>query len=131
MQYIVIKRFKRNGLNLPYGTQVEEHGGVLFYNGKRICNDHSAVMREHFARDDDGHGLERGKLCKAIISTLQMRDDESKEDWNLRWEPVWNDNICKKYKKNTAENMFLWAIEFFNAPLFDLYHIARLVGAPI
>ena len=85
----------------------------------------------HRNREERENGLERGRISKAILEALRIRNDESKEGWNKRWEAVWNDGICRKYKKNDSDNMFLWAIEFFNAPLFDLHHIARLVGAKL
>lgn len=133
MHYIVIKRYKRDDargrFNLPYGTIVEERDGILYYGDKDICGDHSAVMREYFARNDDGKGLERGKLTQAITSTLAIRPDETKEEHDERWDVVWQDELCQKYKKPHQENHWLWAIEFFNAPIEDLEYIARLVGA--
>lgn len=133
MEYIVVERFKRDNalgrFNLPRGTIVQEHDGWLYHNGRRICSDHSAIMREYFARNDDGNGMKRGELSHAIIKSLQIRRNETKEDWNRRWEPIWKDRICQKYRKDSGENNFLWSIEFFNAPLFDLEHIASLSGA--
>ena len=131
MKYITIKRYKRNKLNIPYGTEVEEIDGTLYYNNQRICGDHSAVMREYFARNDDGLGLKRGKVAHAIIDAMLMREGESKEDWQKRWDILWNDPCCNKYRKDFSESTFLWGIEFFNATLIDLYHIAALAGAKI
>lgn len=134
MKYITIKRYKRDDargrFNIPYGTLVEEMDGVLYHNGKDICSDRSAVMREYFARDDDGNGLWRGRLSHAIIDELHMRDGETLDEWNARWEPVWNDKLCQKYKKDPeSTTTFLWSIDFYNAPILDLQYIAGLVGA--
>jgi hypothetical protein len=133
MEYIVVERFKRDNalgrFNLPRGTRVEEKEGWLYHNGCCICSDHSAIMRDHFARNDDGNGLKRGDLSHAIVKALRIRPDEPKEAWNKRWEPIWKDPTCQKYRKDSSESNFLWSIEFYNAPLADLEHIALLSGA--
>ena len=137
MRYIAIKRYKRpergerKAVNIPYGADVEEHGGSLYYKGVAVCGDHSAVMREYFARNDDGRGLERGKLSQSIVKTLQIRPGETREEHQKRWDVVWNDVlVCPRYRK-TAQGSgdWLWSIEFFNAPVEDLNYIAALVGA--
>lgn len=132
MNYLTIKRFKHTGIddvfNIPYGTSLEGNNGYLWYNGKKVCSDHSAVMREYFVRNDDGLGLKRSKITKSIINAMAIRDNETKEDWQKRWDVLWDDAICNKYRKDYSETTFLWGIEFFNAPLLDLYHIAALVG---
>lgn len=136
MKYITIKRFKRNNpfgnFNIPYGTPIEEvNGWLLAPNGARICRDTAALMREYFARDDDGNGLERGKVAHAIIDRMHIEPNETKDHWQERWNVIWEDKMCQKYKKDESETTFLWSIDFYNAPLFDLYYIARLVGANI
>ena len=132
MKYITIKRYKRDGargrFNIPYGTELEETGGVLYHKGKDVCSDRSAVMREYFARNDDGRGLERGKISQAIVKTLRIQKGETREERDKRWEVVWQDEICQRYKKG-MEDFWLWSIDFFNAPVEDLRYIAALVGA--
>ena len=124
MQYITVKRYKRDNnrgrFNIPYGTEIEEHDGLLWYNGKDICGDHSAVMREYFRRNDDGRGLERENLVQAINKSLH--DDQL-------WPVVWEDGLCQKYRKKAQADYWLWAIEFFNAPIEDLEYIVKLIGA--
>ena len=135
MQYITIKRYKRpelgdrKAVNIPYGTVVEERGGNLYHGDIELCYDHSAVMREFFARNDDGRGLERGRLSQSIVETLKLRPGETREEHDRRWDVCWNDELCLKYRKKTQEDFFLWSIEFFNAPIEDLKYIAALVGA--
>lgn len=135
MKYITIKRYKRTDLgdrkavNLPYGTDVEERGGVLYHGDTALCNDHSAVMREYFARNDDGRGLERGKLSQAIVKRLELQKGETPEERSKRWAAVWDDALCLKYRKKAQADFFLWSIEFYNAPIEDLQYIAALVGA--
>lgn len=130
MKYVTIKRYRRDDargrFNIPYGTEVEEHDGLLWYKGKDICGDHAAVMREYFARNDDGQGLERGRLTRAILKALELRPGP---EYQERWDAVWADELCQKYRKNGQQDRFLWNIEFYNAPIEDLKYIAALVGA--
>lgn len=133
MQYIVVQRYKRDDargkFNLPYGTIIEEHGGILYYDGRAICNDHSAVMREYFRRNDDGCGMLRGKIIERILKKLRILPGETKEEWNERWNIVWEDALCQRYKQLGQQNHWLWNIGFYNAPIMDLEYIAALVGA--
>ncbi len=131
MQYVAIKRFKRNGIggafNIPYGSPIEENGGTLYYKDKAICTDHSAVMREYFARNNDGKGLERGELSQSIVDTLHIRNGETKEHHDKRWGVCWEDSLCMSYRKQAQDDFFLWDISFFNAPIEDLKYILNLV----
>ena len=135
MKYITIKRYKRpdregrQAVNISYGSELEEQGGTLYYGDIAVCTDRSAVMREYFARNDDGCGLERGKLSQAIVEKLRIHPGETKEQHNKRWEVCWNDALCMKYRKQADVDYFLWSIDFFNAPIEDLEYIAALVGA--
>ena len=88
-------------------------------------------MREYFARNDDGRGLERGKLSQAIIKTMLARPGEMREQLQERWNVIWNDKlVCPRYRKTVADSGdWLWSIGFFNAPIEDLEYIAALVGA--
>jgi hypothetical protein len=135
MKYIVAKRFRRKAIdgnfNIPYGTEVDVHDGFLWYDGKKVCTDHSCVMREYFVKNEDGLGLKRHKIAHDIINAMLMHEGETQEEWQKRWDILWNDNICNKYRKDNSETTFLWSIEFYNAPLLDLYHIAALAGVPV
>lgn len=131
MLYVTVKRAKFNGIsgpvNLPYGTKVECTNGSIRKDGKTICRITSHNAHEFFSPDDDGHGLERGKLVQAIKKTLEDRD----ENYQTRWNKIWEDGLCQKYKRVEHEDFWVWNHEFYCAPIFDLWHIARLVGANI
>ena len=133
MEYITTKRFKRKGIdgnfNIPYGATIKSENGYLWHKGKRICSEKSAVMREYFARNDDDLGVKRSKIAHQIIDAMLLQEGETKEDWQKRWDVLWDDAVCNKYRKDNSETTFLWGIEFYNAPLLDLYHIAALAGA--
>ena len=62
--------------------------------------------------------------CSASIF-LERRDD----GYQARWDKVWGDPLCQKYRRPEHEDFWLWNYDFFNAPVVDLYHIARLIGA--
>lgn len=128
MEYIVHKRFKAKAIcgnvNIPAKTVCTERGGVIYYGEKALCVISSDNAYKHFARNDDGRGLERGRLTKAITSTLEKRDDQYQE----RWDRVWNDPACRQFKRKNDDDYWLWNLAFFNAEIFSLEHIADLVG---
>ena len=72
MTYITHHRFKETALcgdriNLSYGTELECTGETLVTSdGRSVCYCTSENAKRHFARNDDGKGLERGQLTYAI-----------------------------------------------------------------
>lgn len=130
-RYVAIRRakFVSNGtqVNIPYGTEIEAANGCLLFRGTQLCAVDSQNSVDHFASDHDGCGLERGKLTTAIISRLSKRDG----DYQKRWDAVWGDKLCQKYKQADFVDYWLWNLDFYHAPLADLYHIARLVGVRV
>lgn len=66
--------------------------------------------------------MDRGKLTRKIQSKLA--DEVNHQE---RWDLVWKDDVCLKYKRPEHENHFLWSHEFFNAPISDLKHIWNLI----
>ena len=131
MTYIAKRRARLKSLsgqiNLPYGTKVMRRDKTLYHDRKPICFVTSHTAHEYFARDDDGHGEERGKLTIAIKNTLNMRD----KDHQSRWDRVWADALCQRYKRPEHQDFWLWNHEFYEAHIVDLRYIAQLVGAKI
>lgn len=131
MQYIVNKRLKGMSLsgeiNLPYGTVVEEKNRYLYNNSKPVCVVSSENGRNHFSRNDDGKGLERGKLVHAIIDKLAVRD----EDYQSRWDKIWEDYLCKPLKRPEHEDHWLWNEQFYEADISVLTHIYKLIGGDV
>lgn len=128
MEYVVHKRFKAKAIcgnvNIPAKTVCTENGGVIYYEGKPLCAINSDNAYKHFARNDDGRGMERGGLTRLITATLEKRDDRYQE----RWDKVWDDPACKQFKRKTNDDFWLWNFAFFNAEIFSLEHIAKLIG---
>ncbi len=126
MKYITHKRFKAlalcgERLNLPYGTELIADGDILTtLDGKAVCSCISENAKLHFARNDDGHGQERGRLTAVIIKTLAKHQD--------RWDKIWADAVCRKYKRADHVDTWLWDHDFYNADTDDLRYIACLVA---
>lgn len=135
-EYVVIKRFKGKTvsgmLNLPYGTVCHtadcgNNQRAIVCDKGIVCNVISDAAFQFFTQNDDGNGLERGRLTQAIIKRLQRKEhDTSYQD---RWDKVWEDSVCQKYKDTDFPDHWLWNYDFYNAPLFDLQYIAKLAGA--
>lgn len=41
---------------------------------------------------------------------------------------MWEDPLCQKYKRPEHADFWLWNHAFYEAPVEDLRHIARLIG---
>lgn len=71
-KFITHKRFRGIGicgkqLNIPYGTELTTLGNfIMTLNGEHICYSTSETAQRYFAINNDGKGLERGKLTYAI-----------------------------------------------------------------
>lgn len=132
-RYVTRRRARFKALsgevNIPYGTVLENRGGTLMLNGKRICRASSQNACDYFSRDDDGQGVERGKLVTAILAQLKpdLRNDDAGHQ--ARWDKVWADRLCQRYRRLEHEDYWLWNQAFYEAPVEDLRHIALLIGA--
>ena len=128
MDYIVYKRFKGNGIcgpvNLPYGTEVSSDGAFLTVNGEKLCSITSQNAYDFFSRNDDGHGLERGKLVEEITSRMEKRDAKHQ----ARWDALWADADSNRLRRKDSQDFWIWSSDFYNADIPDLKHIANLIG---
>ena len=127
MRYIVTRRFRCNAIcgpvNLPYGTEVTSDGAFLTVNGEKLCSITSQNAYDFFSRNDDGHGLERGKLVHDIRSTLERRDAK----YQARWDRLWADEGANKLRRTEHEDYWLWSFAFYNADVNELRRISRLL----
>ena len=128
MDYICFNRFKQHALcgevNIPYGTKLDETNNVISYCGKPACYTKSQNAYDYFARNDDGKGLERGKLTAEIIKLLNNRNDGKYQD---RWDRVWGDLSLLKYKRPEHDDYWLWNYEFYNASIEELNRIKSMI----
>lgn len=127
MEYIVHRRFRAKTIcgevNFPFGTVGQCDENLIHVDGSPICVVTSENAHQYFARNDDGKGLLRGKLTQEIQKTLEKNSD--------RWDKVWKDSLCQKYKRIEHADYWLWNHDFFNADIYDLQYIAKLVGASV
>ena len=127
MEYICYKRFKQTAIcgnvNIPYGTVLAAENGIISNNGKPICYTKSQNAYDYFAINDDGKGIERGKLTADIISTLAKRDAKHQ----ARWDKVWADLSLLKYKRPEHADHWLWNHDFYCAPIADLERIKQMI----
>ena len=131
-RYIARKRARftsilEHNVNIPWGAVLEEQGGLLFWRGEAVCTATSQDAYDYFSRDDDGQGEVRGRLVGAIMARLERRDS----GYQPRWDKVWKDHLCQKYRRPEHEDWWLWSYDFVNAPIADLRYIAALVGARV
>ena len=128
MRYIVTNRFKGQAIcgavNLPYGTTCETQDGYLILDdGRRLCAVTSQNAYDHFSRDDDGIGRERGKLVQDIQRTLERRDAK----YQSRWDRLWADEGANKLRRTEHEDYWLWSYAFYNADVNELRRISQLL----
>lgn len=127
--YLCRKRARFDGIsgqvNIPYGTALICQDGFLIHQNKPLCGITSQNAYDFFSQNDDGMGRERGDLVGRILSRLQKRDS----GYQARWNKVWEDARCQKYKRPEHEDHWIWNFDFYNGPVEDLRHIAGLIGA--
>lgn len=127
MKYITHQRFKEKAIcgevNLPAMTEVELKDNMLYWQDKPLCVITSENAHKYFARNDDGQGMERGRLTQAIQKALSQNDEKHQD----RWDKVWEDSLCHKYKRKEYADYWLWNHAFFNADIADLEHIYNLI----
>ena len=128
MRYVCFKRFKSNAIcgsvNITYGTELEAKDGIIYHYQNRVCYTTSQNAYDYFARNDDGKGLERGKLTAEIIKLLNNRKDGKYQN---RWDRIWGDLSLLKYKRPEHADHWLWNHDFYCAPIADLERIKQMI----
>lgn len=131
-RYIVTKRFKGKAicgdLNLPFGTECFAKNEAICCDKGVICSVNSQNAYDYFTWNGDGCGEKRRKIIDSIFHTLD-RSKQSKESYDTKWEKVWNDRTCLKYKREDYDDYWLWNHDFYHAEIDTLRYIAKLVGA--
>lgn len=127
MKYITHRRFKDRAIcgdvNIPANTECEERNGMIYHEGKAVCLITSENAHTYFAVNEDGKGLQRGATTRFINVLLRRKDD----NYQARWDKVWEDKLCQKYKRPEHPDHWLWNHEFYNADLSDLEYIENLI----
>lgn len=137
-QYVAHRRFKENAIcgkvDIKAGEKLTEIGGMLFLGKDPVCCASSENAHQYFAKNNDGYGLLRGQLTQAIQNALARPDRATPEETRLyiqKWDKVWADKLCAKFKRTDFDDYWLWNHDFFEAPIFHLQYIADLVEAKL
>ena len=110
-------------VNLPYGTEVSSDGAFLTVNGEKLCSITSQNAYDFFSRNDDGHGLERGKLVEEITSRMEKRDAKHQ----ARWDALWADAGANRLRRVDHKDFWVWNHDFYNADVNELRRIRLLL----
>ena len=126
MKYLVTKRFKTKAIcgevNLAYGTECFSQGNVIYRQDKQpLCLITSENAHMYFTVNDDGLAKERRQLIEDIAKLLSDKEMEK------RWDVVWNDLTCRKYKRKEFADFWLWNHDFYSASLDDLQYIKKIL----
>lgn len=127
MKYLVTRRFKTKAIcgevNLAYGTECFSQGNVIYRQDKQpLCLITSENAHMYFTVNDDGLAKERRQLIEDIANLLS---DEKRME--KRWDVVWNDLTCRKYKRKELADFWLWNHDFYGASLDDLQYIKKIL----
>jgi len=128
--YINRKRYKKRciqgELNIPYGTSFEcLENGMIVHNNKPICYCTSQDAYDYFCHNDDGKGMERGKLIDKILTISR---DKKSHKYDRIWDMLWNDDYIRiTYKRADHDDVWLWNFNFFNADIEELEKILQKI----
>lgn len=127
MKYIVCRRFKDKAIcgnvNIASLTECVERSGMIYYGDKPLCLAGSENAHTYLAVNEDGNGIARGDLTRKITNRLRIKDGFYQE----RWDRVWDDPVCQKYKRPEHPEHWLWNNAFYDASIDDLEYIWNLV----
>ena len=132
-KYITHHRFKGlalcgKELNIPYGTALEVVGNYLItLSGEPVCIVTSENARKHFARNDDGRGLERGALTYAIA--YGSRNTDSGYRFIEKEIELLQQDWARFLRKNVP--VILFNEDFFSAPVDELQELADVLKIKI
>lgn len=129
-QYLVTKRFRGKAicgdLNLPYGTKCFAIDGWICCDKGVVCGVESQNAYDFFTRDDDGCGEQRRKLIDCIFEALK-RTNQSKESYDAKWDKIWGNSLCQKFKRSDYNDFWIWGYNFYHAEIPDLVYINDII----
>ena len=134
MEYIAHKRFREIAacekvLNIPYGTKLETIGEfIATSDGQAVCYITSENAHKHFARNDDGMGLERGALTYAIAYG-KRRKPKSDSNGAYRFSDKEIEILERDWKHFLLDDVpvILFNHNFFSADVSELKKLADVL----
>lgn len=152
------KAISGKDVNIPAMTECDTKDNIIYRisDAYPLCVDTSQNGIEHFCQNEDGKGEYRGKLILALnkhlaqpdwhnelsfIGNKQPKDmseeelsklnkimDKRIEEYNAKWQKIWDEQSLHKYKRKEHADMWLWNRDYYNAPIEDLEYICILTG---
>ncbi|MBR0096609.1 MAG: hypothetical protein IJP88_05475 [Synergistaceae bacterium] len=133
-EYITHTRFDGKDINgreilIRRGHKLERKGELLYYDERPVCVHRSLVGKQHFAKNDDGLGLERGDLTYAIAYSPRVRHSDDGER-QQRFTDAELETLNTKWVEYLKPNvdMLLFNDKFFELSPDVLKEIARDVN---
>lgn len=129
MEYITTQRHREMTLsekiiNIPALTPVElREDGKLYLGDKPLHFVSSHRGHTYFARDNDGHGMERFDLCQEIIKICAQHCDPQ-DPWNDR---LWCTPAMQVYRRTNNDKRWLWNQRFYDADISELQWILNFL----
>lgn len=129
MNYIVYNTFSGitaagENKTFPRGSSFDTIANFIAYDNKAICVTTSFNAFRHFARNDDGCGLQRAFLFSSIRDFFANSDEDTTDKVNY---------IKENYPTfiNDVSGNIIWTFNFFHADIDDLRNIAIKLGLNI
>ncbi len=132
MKYICHKHYKGiatsgKQVNIHRGEHCELDKEWLYREDEIICAVNSFVGCQHFARDDDGHGLERGSLTFAIAHRQRIRKWKNGRTARFSEEEI--EMLEREYQRFLKPfDVILFNNDFYAADIDDLREMAGKLG---
>lgn len=136
--YVTHQRFRdytiSGRMNLPYGTKIEynpENNLLFTMDGKPICYATSYNAHKFFSPDNDGRGLERGKLTYAIAFGRKIKPNKDGHAYKFTEEEI--NTLKRDWKKflKVSHETILFNHDFFCADIEDLQKIADVLNIKV
>lgn len=132
MQYITHRRFHKMAacgeeMNIPYNSTFDTIAGFIASESKTICRTKSIDAYMYFARNDDGNGIERGKLTYDIA--YADRNVKRDDGYHYRFTDEEIEMLVKEYPhflKKTGDYI-LFNYDFFNAEIEELRELHKKI----
>ena len=123
MNYICHRRYKKEGASgkehlIRRKTNLESIGKFIAIGAEAICSTTSADAFQYFARNDDGNGLERGRLTYEIAYAPRHPN----KDNGFRFTEGEREMLVDEYRRFLRQDVdtIIFNFDFFIARSFSL-----------
>ena len=138
MDYVTHTRYKGKTMNGAHilarrGDVLERKGDILYLKGEPVCIYRSLVGKQHFARNDDGFGIQRGEITYALAYAPRLRYGGPNGTIQQRFTDEELEILVRDWGKYLKPNidMLLFNDIFFEESLDVLRQIAASVNVEV